>query len=324
MIDIHTHGIGGYDTKTKVPAHISRIAEMHGASGVSEILLSIYPGPVDVMRQQMGIIRQAMERQDRGPRMEDGGGGVVGRRPSAVGGRDHGGPVRSPVPGLRSSVPSRGAARIIGLHLEGPFLNPAKSGALNPRFFVEPREKTFRELVEGFEDIVKVITVAPELKGALALIRKMASRGIVVSMGHSDATYAEAEAGWKAGAQGITHLFNAMSGFHHREPGLAGFGLLNNDVYVEVVADPFHLHARTIELIFSVKKAERIILVSDSVKETRTGASNRAVASHSGVLQGGATALPESCQRLLAMGFDETVIGKATTLNPRRYLGLQC
>jgi N-acetylglucosamine-6-phosphate deacetylase len=306
VLDVHTHGIGGYDTKTNVASHILRIAEIHGASGVSEILLSMYPGSIDVMRRQMELVRQAMERQGQGARGKGQSGKTVSRQPSAVSDRDW------------------REARIIGVHLEGPFLNRTCCGALDPGSFVEPREKVFRELVEGFEDIVKVITVAPELKGARALIKKMVSRGIIVSMGHSDATYAEAEAGWKAGARSITHLFNAMRGFHHREPGLAGFGLLNNDIYVEVIADPFHLHPKTVELIFNVKNAEKIILVSDSVRRTGTRANTRAIASHSGGLQGGSAALPESCRRLVTMGLDETVIADASTVNPRRYLGVQC
>jgi N-acetylglucosamine-6-phosphate deacetylase len=302
VIDIHTHGIGGYDTKTDVTAHILRIAEMQGASGVSEILLSIYPGPVDVMRRQMGLVRQAMEEQGYGSGGKGQGRIAVGRQRSAVSGRE----------------PRE--ARIIGVHLEGPFLNPTRCGALDPRSFIEPREKIFRELVDGFEGIVKVITVAPELKGARALIKKMVCRGIIVSMGHSGATYGEAEAGWKAGARGVTHLFNAMRGFHHREPGLAGFGLLNSDIYVEVIADPFHLHTDTVQLIFKVKSAEKIILVSDSVRKTGTRARTEGITRAPRRLQGGTMTLPESCRRLLAMGFDETVIADATAVNPLRYL----
>jgi len=304
VIDIHTHGIGGYDTRTAVAAHILRIAEIQGASGVSEILLSVYPGPIDVMRRQMEAIRQAMKIQGQGARGKGQGRSAVSGQRSAVRGRD------------------QRAARIIGVHLEGPFLNPKRSGALDSRSFIEAREKAFRELVDGFEDIVKVITVAPELKGARALIKKMVSRGIIVSMGHSDATYGEAEAGWKAGARGVTHLFNAMRGFHHREPGLAGFGLLHDDVYVEVIADLHHLNTATLELIFKVKKPERILIVSDSDKRARPTGRERANADTRGRLRAGSMTVTRSSRRLIEMGFDEKVIADATTVNPRRYLGL--
>ena len=309
VIDVHTHGIGGYDTKAALAAHILRIAEIQGASGVSEILLSVYPGPIDVMRRQMELVRQAIEMQGQGSRAKGRVGGVADSPPS-------------PVPRPRSAASSRGAARIIGVHLEGPFLNPTRCGALDPRSFIEAREKTFCELVDGFEDIVKVITVAPELKGARALIKKMVSRGIIVSMGHSDATYGEAEAGWKAGARGVTHLFNAMRGFHHREPGLAGFGLLHDDVYVEVIADLHHLNTATLELIFKVKKPERILIVSDSDKRARPTGRERANADTRGRLQAGSMTVTRSSRRLIEMGFDEKVIADATTVNPRRYLGL--
>ena len=111
--------------------------------------------------------------------------------------------------------------------------------------------------MEGFGDVVKIVTIAPELNDAAELIRAITHTGIIVSMGHSDATYREAHAGFSAGAKGVTHIFNAMRGVHHREPGIAGFGLTNPDVYVEVIADPFHLHPKTIELIFSAKKPEK-------------------------------------------------------------------
>src|SRR4030043_1406372 len=160
-------------------------------------------------------------------------------------------------------------SRIIGGHLEGPFLNPSRCGSLNAASFIDPTEYKFKELIEGFEDIVKIITIAPEINGAIRLIKKMSDKGIIVSMGHSDATYAEAEAGFNAGAMGITHIFNAMRGFHHREPGLAGFGLLNQDIYIEVIADTYHLHPKTLELIFKTKNHNRIIIISDTVKESK-------------------------------------------------------
>ena len=169
---------------------------------------------------------------------------------------------------------------------------------------------------------LRVITVAPELRGAPALIRKMTKAGIVVSMGHSDATYSEAEKGWRAGARGITHLFNAMRGFHHREPGLAGFGLLNGDIYVEVIADPYHLHPATLELIFKMKSPERILIVSDSVKDTKVTGRVRAVADAHGTLQGGSMTVTQSSRRLIEMGFDEVTVMNAITANPERYLRL--
>ncbi|WP_333653681.1 N-acetylglucosamine-6-phosphate deacetylase [Dissulfurispira sp.] len=284
VIDIHTHGIGGYDTRTTVEEHVLKIAEIHGSQGVSEIIPTIYPATIKVMRENMAVVKKAMELQkteDRSQKTE---------------------------------------SRIIGIHLEGPFLNPSKCGVLNAITFIEPSEDNFKELVEGFEDIIKIITIAPEINGSIKLIKKITDMGIIASMGHSDATYAEAEAGFHAGARGITHIFNAMRGFHHREPGIAGFGLLNQDIYIEVIADPYHLHSKTLELIFKTKNHNRIIIVSDSVKEATPFTKSQGVTDTYGKLLGGCMTIAESSKRLIDIGFDEDVIMKCITENPEKYL----
>ncbi len=295
IIDIHTHGTDGYDTRTGSEEHILKIAEMHGTLGVSEILLTIYPSGIEVMRENMEAVRKAMEKQC-----------------SSVG-------VKLPATQAPSLSPNS-QAHILGMHLEGPFLNPSKCGALDGGSFIEPNGYTFTSLIDGFEDIVRIITVAPEINGAKGLIKKIADMGIIVSMGHSDATYAEAETGFHAGARGITHIFNAMRGLHHREPGIAGFGLLNQDIYIEVIADPFHLHNKTIELIFKTKNPERILLVSDAVKETISSSENQSITDSHGKLMGGCMTITESAKRLVCIGYDESTIMRCVTENPERYL----
>jgi N-acetylglucosamine-6-phosphate deacetylase len=240
-----------------------------------------------------------------------------------------GGRVREGVkaPSSKPRIQNSNPSKIIGIHLEGPFLNPSRGGALNAMAFIEPTEKILRELLEGFEDIVKIITISPELQGALQIIKKVSDMGIIVSMGHSDATFSEAEAGFNAGARGITHIFNAMRSFHHREPGIAGFGLINKDIYIEVIADPFHLHPKTLELIFKTKNPEKIIIVSDTVKETKGGGDEgkeqgmvQAVTDTHGRLLGGSMTIVESSKRLIQMGFDEIVVMGCITTNPEKLL----
>jgi len=282
IIDMHNHGIGGYDTRTNLIQDILKIAEIQGSYGVSEILPTIYPAPIKAMRENMETVKKAMLIQD--------------------------------------SAASTQQSKITGIHLEGPFLNPVKSGALNADSFIEANEYNFCKLIEGFEDMVKIITVAPEIKGSVELIRTISDKGIIVSMGHSDATYQEAESGFHVGARGITHIFNAMRGFHHRKPGIAGFGLLNQDIYIEIIADPFHLHEKTIELIFKTKNHDRIIIVSDTVKETKTLPQDKSVADVHGKLLGGSMTVAESAQRLIQTGYDEGVIMNCITANPERYL----
>lgn len=284
VIDVHTHGAGGVDTRSADAGQILSLAEIQGSLGVSEILPTIYPATIEVMRRDMAAVKEAMEKQS--------------------------------APGGGSGMP----ARIAGVHLEGPFLNPLRCGALDKNAFLEPGERPLRELVEGFEGLVKIITVAPELKGAESIIRKIADMGIVPSMGHSEATYSESEMGFNAGARGITHIFNAMRGFHHREPGIAGFGLLNQEVYIEVIADPFHLHRSTIDLIFKVKDHTRIIIISDSVSGSKMPGSSQGVTDGSGRLAGGSLTIMESAMQLVEMGFEKTAVMECVAANPERYL----
>jgi N-acetylglucosamine-6-phosphate deacetylase len=303
VIDIHTHGIGGYDTGTDFADHILKIAGIHGSFGVSKILPAIYPATIRVMRENIGFVKEAMKLQNAG-RVSS-----FEKREELLFEREG------------KDIETCEPAEIAGVYVEGPFLNPAKCGALNAMTFLQPTEYSLNELSEGFEDIIKVVTIAPELEGALDLIKRISEAGIIVSMGHSDATYAEAEAGFEAGAKGVTHIFNAMRGFHHREPGIAGFGLLNHDVYIEVIADPFHLHAKTLDLIFRTKRPDKIIIVSDAVRETKTGGKVLVPAADSyGKLIGGAMTVTEAAKGLIESGYDEDIVMKCITENPAMYL----
>jgi N-acetylglucosamine-6-phosphate deacetylase len=136
-------------------------------------------------------------------------------------------------------------------------------------------------------------------------------------MGHSDATYKEALKGKQAGAGGVTHLFNAMRPFHHREPGLAGLALVDEDLYIEVIADGHHLHPLALQLIFSRKRLDRIILISDSVKDA---GGKRRPAYKKGVLAGSGITVADSFGILRALGVPEAEIAEAATDNPARYL----
>lgn len=284
-IDIHTHGIGGLDTRTSSEAHILEIAEIQMQGGVDEIVPTVYADDIQTMRLHLRAIKKAMQRQ------------------------------------RQTNAGLTGQSAIIGAHLEGPFLNPGKCGAQKRTALIMPTERALNELIDGFEDIVKIITVAPELDGALDIIGMLSKRGIVVSMGHSAASYAEAEAGLKAGARGITHLFNAAAPFHHREPGLVGFALTNKDIYVEVIADPYHLHPAAIELIFAAKQPDKIIIVSDSVKETGAhSASGARITDSNNTLLGGASTITDAASRLIQLGFGEDKIMRCITENPARYL----
>lgn len=218
----------------------------------------------------------------------------------------------------RAMAAASAGAQILGIHLEGPFLNPDRAGALDRKSFLDPSTKELDRLVEGFEDVIRIITIAPELPGALALIERCREKGFLVQMGHSDASYEQAEEGKRAGATGITHIFNAMRSFHHREPGLAGFGLMDDDIYVEVIADLVHLHPQTLKMILDMKKTDRIILVSDSVKGPGWG--NGAIRGAGGVLQGSGVTLMQCVRNLISLGVRQEWALQFAAENPRKYL----
>jgi N-acetylglucosamine-6-phosphate deacetylase len=277
LIDIHVHGAENYDTRTRRQDDILHVADIHGQRGTGAFLPTIYPGPIEAMRENMAAVRRAMSAQREG-------------------------------------------ARILGVHLEGPFLNPDRAGSLDGKNFAEPSEAALTLLVEDCEDIIKIITVAPELPGALRVIELCRKKGFLVHLGHSDATFDQAEEGKRAGATGITHVFNAMRSFHHREPGLAGFGLMDEDISVEVIADMAHLHAQSLKMLFDMKSPDKILLVSDSVKGPGWG--KGPIRGAGGVLLGGGIALADAVKNLITLGVPQDRAFQFASANPMKYLGI--
>lgn len=161
-----------------------------------------------------------------------------------------------PPRGYRGAVP-------LGLHVEGPFLHPQKKGAHNPAHLRTPAP----DLVADWspQTGVALVTLAPELPGALETIAALVGRGVVVSAGHSTATYAQAQAGFAAGIRYGTHLFNAMPTLHHREPGLAAALLTAPQITVGLITDDIHVHPDLVRLVWQVLGPERLNLVSDAM-----------------------------------------------------------
>lgn len=151
-------------------------------------------------------------------------------------------------------------ARILGAHLEGPYLNPQKKGAHAERYLKAP----LREYVERHLDVLRALTAAPELDPAF--IGWAAGHKLVVSLGHSMATYEQAWAAFDSGASQVTHLFNGMSGVHHQEPGLAGAALLRDGIYAELIADTVHVRKELYPLIYRCKGPGGVILISDCTR----------------------------------------------------------
>ncbi len=159
-------------------------------------------------------------------------------------------------------------ARMLGLHLEGPFINPEKRGAHTAKYIRRPSTLIFDQLLACSSHQIKLITVAPEVEGGLELIRFARAKGVVVSLGHSNATLEETMAAIALGAGNATHTFNAMRPFSHRDPGILGAVLTAPEIWAELIADGVHVSPAAINLCIQCKSARRILLISDAVSAT--------------------------------------------------------
>ena len=174
---------------------------------------------------------------------------------------------------IRSLAPLVDEGRLAGVHLEGPWLSPRRSGAHRPGSLVRPDPASVTDLVDAGGGAVRMVTLAPELPGGLEAVRLLVDAGVVVAVGHTDATYDQTRAALDAGARVGTHLFNAMSGLHHREPGAAG-ALLDADpalgVHLELVADGVHLHPAVLRTAFTARPGQ-CVLVTDAMSAAAAG-----------------------------------------------------
>ena len=229
-------------------------------------------------------------------------------------------------------APVDGAAPL-GFNLEGPFLADARRGAHDPAFLMDPADIPAGEL-DPLLDNLKVITVAPERPGALAFIAALRARGVAVSMGHSAATLEEARAGYAAGGSTTTHLFNGMTGLDHRAPGLAAAALLDDDAYVELIADGQHVHPGLWPLIARLKPADRLLLVSDAIVLAGLGDGRASVGTlevevregrvtlvGTTTLAGSVIALDDAVRNMAAAGIALPLAIAAASTNPVAMLG---
>jgi N-acetylglucosamine-6-phosphate deacetylase len=165
---------------------------------------------------------------------------------------------------LESSLRAIRAAGVLA-HLEGPFLNPRRPGAMDPESVVVPSAEEVERLLAAGDGCVSMMTVAPELPGALEVIAALAGRGVVASLGHSDASYESACAGVRAGARSVTHLFKAMPALHHRHPGLLGAALDLDELSCELICDGVHVDPVAMRLALRAKGVGGLRLVTDAI-----------------------------------------------------------
>ena len=155
-------------------------------------------------------------------------------------------------------------AEILGVHLEGPFISEEKIGAQNPKYVQQPNVEQLKTFQEQSGDLIKIITFAPEKKGAKEMIESFPE--IIFSIGHSAATYEQAEQAVANGARHITHLYNGSSGFQHREPGVVGMALTNDNIHTELIVDGLHAHPASVKLAITAKGNEKFYLITDAMR----------------------------------------------------------
>ncbi|MGI6653692.1 MAG: N-acetylglucosamine-6-phosphate deacetylase [Christensenellales bacterium] len=227
-----------------------------------------------------------------------------------------------------------GGARIAGIHMEGPFLSERYRGGMRLEMLQAPSPRKLEEFQRAACGYVRLMTIAPELPGALDTIRAAREMGIVVSIGHTGASYEEAMAAIEAGATVSTHTFNAMRGLTHRTPGVLAAVLTDERVSCEVIADFVHVHPAVVKLLCRVKGAKGFHLVSDSmyatgmpdgdykkegvVRHVRSGVSTL----DDGRIAGSTYTILTGLKHLVSLGFTWEEAVNAASLNPARALGL--
>ncbi len=159
-----------------------------------------------------------------------------------------------------------GGAAVLGAHLESNFLAPKYKGAQPPEYLRPIGDPELTAVLDKHSRTIRLMTLAPELAGAHGFIQQLVSKGITVSVGHTDATYDQVIGAVEAGSSRVTHLCNAQRGFHHREPGVLGAGLACDRLYTEIIADLEHVHPAGLTIAYKCKGAERLMLVSDAVR----------------------------------------------------------
>jgi len=157
-------------------------------------------------------------------------------------------------------------AEILGIHMEGPYINPEKKGAQKEDDIKKISIEEFLEFNQASGNIVRLVTIAPEIPGAIDLIKYLHKQGIIASVGHSNATYVQTQAGIQAGLSHVTHTFNAMRELHHREPGVVGAALTSPELTVEVIADGIHIHPIVLKVLTKIKEGEKVVLITDAMR----------------------------------------------------------
>ena len=255
FIDVHVHGGGGHPLITRDPGEIEAYARWAVSQGVTSFLATVCAPALGAALDCLAACANARE-ESGGPAGTDG-------------------------------------AALLGVNLEGPFVSPERRGALPPSWPAAPDVDTFRRLLDASGGKLRLMTFAPELLGSAEVIQEALSAGVRVSVGHTDATYEVARDAFAAGASHVTHAFNAMRPFHHREPGPLGAALEAEGVTVEVIADGVHLHPATVRTLVGAFGPQRIALITDGVTPAGLSEGSFRIGDVEARLKDGAMRLPD-------------------------------
>jgi len=315
FIDVHIHGAIGVDVNSAGAAGLLRVSEFLASKGVTAWLPTLVPGPVEQYERAIAAITEAMQQQSLEYRLQLGFGDRE-KDPTEVG-------------TLKSS-----GARILGVHYEGPFVSNDQCGALHRQHF-----RTFKSIADldslpsvKREGAVHMITVAPEIDGGIELIREVCQRGWIISIGHTRATPDILDKAKEAGAKHMTHFMNAMSPLHHRAPGPVGWGLLNDDVSLDVIADGIHLDPMMLKVLLRSVTPNRLALISDAIAATGLGDGNYDIwgekirvengrtSNDRGSIAGSVITMRDAVKMMLSLSASELDVARMGALNLARLL----
>jgi N-acetylglucosamine-6-phosphate deacetylase len=299
LIDMHVHGGAGHDVMEGSDENLAAIERLMLRHGVTSYYPTTVTAPIDQTRKSLEDLATAVELADRDA------------------GRD----------------PAR--AQPLGIHLEGPFLSHARRGVHSGIHLQPVSGEAFNQMWDAASGRIRVLTIAPELDGALKLIADVARRGVCVCVGHSNATLEQALAGIQAGACHATHTFNAMRRVNHRDPGLLGAILTDRRVTADIIADGIHVAPIIVDLFVRCKGIDAAVLITDGVSATgmpdgtyRLGSfevqvrDNRCE-SH-GRLAGSVLTLDRAVRNMMSfakVSFQDSI--RMATLNPARVLRIE-
>jgi N-acetylglucosamine-6-phosphate deacetylase len=296
FIDIHNHGAIGFDVNSATVKDFGAVSKFLAENGVTAWLPTLVPDSDESYEKSSEAIKEAMRLQKNEP-----------------------------------------VAQILGVHYEGIFANEKMCGALHTEFF-----KTFacRNEIEKLpmindEKALHFMTLAPEIDNGIELIKELGRQNWIVSIGHTRSDLETLEAAGRAGAKHLTHFFNAMTGLHHRDVGVVGWGMTSEEISFDIIADGVHVHPKILQFACQTKAIEKIILISDSVAPTGLGDGDFEIwgekisviegktRNDRGSIAGSVITMLDAVKMMLSLGFSPSHVSRMASANPARLLGIE-